>query len=51
MFFLHIFHLGIIVSFVIEVRNGVIEVRTFVIEVGTGVIEVWTSDFCYFDLL
>ena len=51
MFFLHIFHLGSIVSFVIEVRNGVVEVRTFVIEVGTGVIEVWTSDFCYFDLL
>ena len=51
MFFLHIFHLGFLLSFVIEVRNGVIEVRTFVIEVGTGVIEVWTSDFCYFDLL
>ena len=51
MSFLHIFHLGFVVSFVIEVRNGVIEVMTFVIEVETGVIEVWTSDFCYFDLL
>ena len=51
MFFLHIFHLSFVVSFVIEVRNGVIEVRTFVIEVGIRVIEVWTSDFCYFDLL
>ena len=50
MFFLHIFHLGSIVSFVIEVRNEVIDVRTFVIEDGTEVIEVWTSDFRYFDL-